>query len=124
MALPTSTGLDERHRRDLDEIVQRLWWARIAPGDRSRKRQEPLDELLARVPIAALAPLKQDPLTPITCDSNVRGVRRLGFEHGPRLSRELPIEWMRTMRHRERVALRRAPPAKSSSSTSTAFPSQ
>jgi len=52
--------LDERQRRDLDEVVERLARVLIAPCERAREGQEALYERAARVRVAMLGVLLEE----------------------------------------------------------------
>jgi hypothetical protein len=52
--------LDERQRRDLDEVVERLARVLVAPCERAREGQEALDERAARVRVAPLGDLLEE----------------------------------------------------------------
>src|SRR4051794_17690131 len=47
-------GLDEPHRGDLDEVLERLARARVPGGEGARERDETLDDLVARALVALL----------------------------------------------------------------------
>ena len=69
--------LDQAQRSHLVEVVKRLAAAGIAPREVAREREEPLDQLLTRHPVARTAPNQQSAVLPVSvCPVLVGSFRR------------------------------------------------